>query len=158
MAHPEDCPQGVCDPQLNPMTRTRANVLALTLASSLAALALLPSAQADPVPSFAHLPSECSRDVQVQHQLWNEHSCDGCRGQVVVQVGLTNRVECRGDCAGNLFVQAGLENSIECGTGGRVAAARGPCPSQLPDGNFWCHAVGRALPGELCLTLDFCLW
>lgn len=139
---------------MNPMTRWT-----LALALPLTAF-LLPGAQAGPVDADALPLADCAGDVQVQHQLWNERSCDDCRGTVVVQVGLSNRIECGGDdCSGNVFVQAGLENSVECGgSGADLGGPAGPCPPQLPDGNFWCHLVGRAVPEELCLTFDFCLW
>ena len=118
-------------------------------------LSAIPSAEA--MTSLAG--SGCQGDVEAQVGPYNNYGCSDCAGSIIVQVGHTNDVECRGDeCHGNLVVQVGVENSAECGSGLAAQAEAAPCPPQLPRENFYCHMLGRLLPEEVCLSLDFCLW
>ena len=122
----------------------------------------LPPAAAMPAPDG----SNCQGDLEVQVGPYNNYGCSDCAGSIIVQVGHTNDIECRGQvCQGNLVVQAGVDNSAECASGllaplttSFQMAVAAPCPPPLPRENFYCHAVGRLLPEEFCLSLDFCLW
>lgn len=138
--------------------------LAIALLMTAVAFAAMP-AQAQPFDDASSgSENACQGEVSVQTDPYNNYGCSDCAGSIIVQVGHTNDIECRGDaCNGNIVVQVGVVNDANCGTGEflarmSTASAGFPCPPQLPEDNFYCHMVRYLLPQEVCLSLDFCLW